>query len=54
MRTEIPGLPGIAGIVAMIGVTGVAITLITGAVFHWLPLIGGVIVGLWAVQAVNN
>ncbi len=48
------GDSGVAFII--LGVIGVSIlvTLITGGVSHWLLTIASIIVGLWAVAAING
>jgi hypothetical protein len=49
-----PGLPGLAGIVLSAGATCAVITATSGAWLPWLTCGAGIVVGLWAVQAVNR
>ena len=56
MRSEdqIPGLQGVIAIaVASIVVTAV-ITVVTGQLIHWFALAAALIVGYWAVGAINR
>ena len=49
-----PGSSGVTGIVlGLIGV-GVLITVTTGSYIHWVPLALSIVVGLWAVDAINS
>ena len=53
-RKSPAGYTGIAAIVlACLGVSGV-ISIVTGAYFHWLFVLAGILVGLWAVQFINR
>ena len=49
-----PGLSGIVGIIACCGAAAVGMTIVTGALAHWLFIGGGILVSLMAVQAING
>ncbi len=54
MSSSTSGDSGVALIIA--GVIGVGLidTLLTGGLLHWIPLIAAIVVGFWAVQAINS
>lgn len=48
---------GLAGVIAIIGAcvaVSCLITWVTGSYTHWIFVIAGIVVGLWAVQAINR
>jgi len=49
-----PGSSGITMIIVSVVVVSVIITLITRSVFHWLPVTAAIVVGVWAVRAINK
>jgi len=50
----IPGASGIVWLVfAFLGVCGI-MSMVTGDVWHWIPVIAGIIVGLMAVASINR
>jgi len=54
MPDPIPDVPGIAGIILATAASCAIITATTGA---WLPWVAGglgIVVGLWAVKAINK
>lgn len=53
-RQSTPGFAGVIGIVAATVGTSVLVTAVTGTVIHWVPVGGGILVGLWAVQSINK
>ncbi len=48
------GSAGIVFIVVACLAAGAGITFLTGEFVHWLPLLAGIIVGLWAVASINR
>lgn len=51
---SIPGQSGIIAIIADVLVVSVIITLVTSALIHWVPVTTAIIVGVWAVKAINQ
>ena len=51
---SIPGSSGITTIIVSVVVVSILITLITKSLLHWLPVTVAIIVGVWAVQAINK
>ncbi len=49
-----PGGSGVALIIAGIIVVSLVDTMLTGSVIHWIPIIAAIVVGLWAVAAING
>lgn len=41
-------------IVASTVLTGACVTMITGSMFHWIPLLAGIWVGLYAVSIIDR
>ena len=51
---SIPGSSGIAAIVVSVVAVSVIITLVAKVFLHWIPVTAAIIVGVWAVQAINK
>ena len=51
---SIPGSSGITTIIVSVVVVSILITLITKSLHHWFPVTVAIIVGVWAVQAINK
>jgi len=49
-----PGLPGIVGLIACCVAAAVGMTIVTGALSHWLFIGGGILISLMAIQALNG
>ncbi len=49
-----PDSSGIIAIIVGVVVVSTIITLLTNNLLHWLPVAVGLVVGLWAVQAING
>ena len=49
-----PDSSGIIAIIVGVVVVSTIITLVTGSHFHWVPVAVSIVVGLWAVQAING
>lgn len=54
MGTSNSGSSGTAGIILATGVTCVGMTVLSGLLYPWVVCGAGVVVGLWAVQAINK
>lgn len=54
MGNKTPGFAGITVISITCCAVGWIITLVTGSFIHWPFLLGGLIVGSWAVQSINR
>ena len=52
--SSLDSIPGSSGIIAGVMVVSIVITLPTGNHFHWLPVAVALVVGMWAVQAINR
>jgi len=50
----IPGLSGVVAIIVASIVVSAMITVVTGQLLHWVALALAVLVGVWAVQAINK
>lgn len=50
----VPGLPGIIAIIVSVVLVSIVITVITKCLLHWVPVIASIVVGVWAVQAINK
>ncbi|MCU0981795.1 MAG: hypothetical protein MUF25_21810 [Pirellulaceae bacterium] len=56
-RMILGSTPGSAGITIIIGVclaVAAIITVVTGSFIHWLFILAGIVVGLWAVASINK
>ena len=53
-RQGTPGFPGVMLLIAGCLWAGIGVTVLEGEWDHWPWLLGGIIVGLWAVQAANR
>lgn len=51
---SVPGSSGITTIIVSVVIVSLLITLVTGSLAHWLPVIAAIVVGVWAVQAINK
>jgi hypothetical protein len=49
-----PGSSGITTIIVSVVIVSVLITLVTGSLAHWVPVTAAIVVGVWAVQAINK
>ena len=49
-----PDSSGIIAIIVGVVVVSILITMLTGSHVHWLPVAVSIVVGLWAVQAING
>ena len=54
MRDSVPGEAGIIGIILATGVTCLGMTLQSGLIYPWFVCGAGIVVGLWAVEAINK
>ena len=52
--SDYAGAPGLFAITAGILMVSCVISAVVGANGHWLPMILGLIVGWWAVAAINS
>ena len=49
-----PGSTGITVIIGACFAVSWVITATTGSYMHWVPVLLGILVGLWAVQSINK